>query len=78
MHINDSIANTRAIGSVLGGLLGGPYVGFLVGFTGGLHRYSLGGMTALSCMWYPLIAEGLIGGLVHRYYVKHGQNAPHI
>ncbi|RZI05985.1 sensor histidine kinase, partial [Staphylococcus aureus] len=34
LHINDSIANTRAIGSVLGGLLGGPYVGFLVGFTG--------------------------------------------
>ncbi|SUC18163.1 two-component system sensor kinase [Proteus mirabilis] len=72
LHINDSIANTRAIGSVLGGLLGGPYVGFLVGFTGGLHRYSLGGMTALSCM-VSTIAEGLIGGLVHRYYVKHGQ-----
>ncbi|CRL64174.1 sensor histidine kinase [Proteus penneri] len=72
LHINDSIANTRAIGSVLGGLLGGPYVGFLVGFTGGLHRYSLGGMTAFSCM-VSTIAEGLIGGLVHRYYVKHGQ-----
>lgn len=72
LHINDSIANTRAIGSVLGGLLGGPYVGFLVGFTGGLHRYSLGGMTAFSCM-VSTIAEGLIGGLVHRYYVKRGQ-----
>ncbi|VDY32547.1 Probable sensor-like histidine kinase YehU [Morganella morganii] len=43
LNINDSIANTRAIGSVLGGLLGGPSVGLLVGFTGGLHRYSLGG-----------------------------------
>ena len=72
LHINDSIANTRAIGSVLGGLLGGPYVGFLVGFTGGLHRYSLGGMTAFSCM-VSTIVEGLIGGLVHRYYVKRGQ-----
>ncbi|WP_275078736.1 LytS/YhcK type 5TM receptor domain-containing protein, partial [Serratia marcescens] len=40
LHIQDSIANTRAIGAVLGGLLGGPSVGFLVGLTGGLHRYT--------------------------------------
>ncbi|MTC61324.1 sensor histidine kinase [Providencia rustigianii] len=72
LHINDSIANTRAIGSVLGGLLGGPAVGVAVGFTGGLHRYSLGGMTATSCM-VSTIAEGLIGGLVHRYYMKRGE-----
>ena len=72
LNINDSIANTRAIGSVLGGLLGGPSVGLLVGFTGGLHRYSLGGMTAFSCM-VSTIVEGLIGGLVHRYYMKRGQ-----
>ncbi len=43
LHIEDSIANTRAIGAVMGGLLGGPVVGGLVGLTGGLHRYSLGG-----------------------------------
>ncbi len=42
LHIEDSIANTRAIGAVMGGLLGGPVVGGLVGLTGGLHRYSLG------------------------------------
>ncbi len=27
LHIEDSIANTRAIGAVMGGLLGGPVVG---------------------------------------------------
>ncbi|WP_275430703.1 LytS/YhcK type 5TM receptor domain-containing protein, partial [Citrobacter freundii] len=64
LHIEDSIANTRAIGAVMGGLLGGPVVGGLVGLTGGLHRYSLGGMTALSCM-VSTIVEGLLGGLVH-------------
>ncbi|MGJ7046637.1 LytS/YhcK type 5TM receptor domain-containing protein [Morganella morganii] len=48
LNINDSIANTRAIGSVLGG------------------------MTAFSCM-VSTIVEGLIGGLVHRYYMKRGQ-----
>lgn len=33
LHIEDSIANTRAIGAVMGGLLGGPVVGGLVGLT---------------------------------------------
>ena len=42
LKIDDSIANTRAIGAVLGGIIGGPEVGFLVGLTGGVHRYSLG------------------------------------
>ncbi|MDU5193033.1 MAG: sensor histidine kinase [Mixta calida] len=44
LHVSDSIANTRAVGAVMGGLLGGPVVGGLVGLTGGLHRYSLGGL----------------------------------
>ncbi|VTN10360.1 Probable sensor-like histidine kinase YehU [Raoultella terrigena] len=72
LHIEDSIANTRAIGAVMGGLLGGPVVGGLVGLTGGLHRYSLGGMTALSCM-VSTIVEGLLGGLVHSILVKRGR-----
>lgn len=72
LYIGDSIANTRAIGTVLSGFLGGPSVGILVGFTGGIHRYSLGGSTASSCM-LSTIMEGLIGGLVHRYYTKKTQ-----
>ncbi|WP_036770386.1 sensor histidine kinase [Photorhabdus australis] len=72
LHVGDSIANTRAIGAVLGGLLGGPGVGMLVGLTGGLHRYSLGGMTAFSCMISTII-EGLIGGIIHSYLIKRGR-----
>lgn len=72
LHIEDSIANTRAIGAVIGGLLGGPVVGGLVGLTGGLHRYSLGGMTALSCM-ISTIAEGLLGGLMHSVLIRMGR-----
>lgn len=72
LHIEDSIANTRAIGAVIGGLLGGPVVGGLVGLTGGLHRYSLGGMTALSCM-ISTIAEGLLGGLMHSILIRMGR-----
>ncbi|WP_052285190.1 sensor histidine kinase [Kluyvera genomosp. 1] len=72
LHIEDSIANTRAIGAVMGGLLGGPVVGGLVGFTGGLHRYSMGGMTALSCMISTMV-EGLLGGLVHSILIRRGR-----
>lgn len=73
LHIEDSIANTRAIGAVMGGLLGGPVVGGLVGLTGGLHRYSMGGMTALSCM-VSTIVEGLLGGLVHSILIRRGRS----
>ncbi|MCK6264880.1 sensor histidine kinase [Vibrio sp. ZSDE26] len=69
LQINDAIANTRAIGAVMGGLFGGPVVGFLVGLTGGMHRYSLGGFTDVACA-ISTTAEGLIGGLVHIYFVR--------
>ncbi|GHA57472.1 LytS/YhcK type 5TM receptor domain-containing protein [Photobacterium aphoticum] len=72
LHIEDAIANTRAIGAVMGGLLGGPVVGFAVGLTGGLHRYSLGGFTDVACA-ISTTAEGLIGGLMHSYYLRRGQ-----
>ncbi|CAH2601268.1 high-affinity pyruvate receptor [Rhodovastum atsumiense] len=72
LQIDDSIANTRAIGAVLGGIFGGPSVGLAVGLTGGLHRYTLGGPTALACA-ISTVAEGLIGGMVHRHFVGRGQ-----
>ncbi|WP_180124824.1 sensor histidine kinase [Rhodoferax sp. BLA1] len=71
-RIDDSIANTRAIGAVLGGVLGGPSVGLAVGFTGGLHRYSLGGSSAFACM-VSTVVEGLIGGLFHLYMIRRGR-----
>ncbi|ACS84093.1 sensor histidine kinase [Musicola paradisiaca] len=64
LRIDDAIANTRAIGALLGGVLGGPAVGLLVGLTGGLHRYSMGGMTAFACMLSTMM-EGAIGGLLN-------------
>ncbi len=64
LPVRDAIANTRAIGPVLAGIIGGPLLGMVVGFTGGLHRYFLGGFTAVSC-GVSTTTEGLIGGLVH-------------
>lgn len=72
LHIEDTIANTRATGAILGGLLGGPYVGLLVGITGGIHRYTLGGITADMCM-ISTILIGLISGLVHYVLMKKGR-----
>ncbi|MCX8574696.1 MULTISPECIES: sensor histidine kinase [unclassified Gilliamella] len=72
LHIEDTIANTRAIGAILGGLLGGPMVGFLVGLTGGIHRYTLGGITAESCMLSTILI-GLISGLLHYALMKKGR-----
>lgn len=72
LQIEDSLANTRAIGAVMGGLLGGPTVGALVGFTGGLHRYSMGGMTDVACM-VSTITEGLLGGLLHSMLIRRGR-----
>jgi two-component system, LytTR family, sensor kinase len=72
LPINDAIANTRAIGAVLAGVIGGPLLGGAVGLTAGIHRFSLGGFTALSC-GISTTAEGLIGGLVHIYLVRQFQ-----
>lgn len=73
LPINDAIANTRAIGAVLAGVLGGPFLGVAVGFTAGLHRFSLGGFTAISCGMSTTM-EGLLGGLVHLYLVRKYRN----
>jgi two-component system LytT family sensor kinase len=68
-QVEGAIANTRAIGAILGGILGGPGVGLAVGLTGGLHRYSLGGFTDSACAVSTTV-EGLIGGLLHLYFLR--------
>jgi len=69
MPVQGAIANTRALGPVLAGLLGGPWLGLAVGLTGGLHRWSLGGFTAVACGLSTTV-EGLIGGLVHLWILR--------
>ncbi len=60
-----AIANTRVMGVVIGGLLGGPVVGIGAGLIAGVHRYSLGGFTALSCAISTVVA-GVIAGYIGR------------
>jgi sigma-B regulation protein RsbU (phosphoserine phosphatase) len=58
-----AIANIRNFGPMMGGLLGGPLVGLGAGLIGGVHRYFIGGFTALPCA-IGTISSGLIGGLL--------------
>lgn len=62
---DEAIANSRVIGAVLGGLLGGYKVGIGAGLIAGLHRFTLGGFTAIACGLATIIA-GLISGMFYR------------
>lgn len=65
----EALANTRPIGAIMAGYLGGPIVGIIVGTIAGLHRYTLGGFTALAC-GVATVFEGIIGGSVKRFFNK--------
>ena len=47
----------------MGGLIGGPWVGLGAGLIGGIHRYMMGGFTALPCA-LGTILSGLSAGLL--------------
>ncbi len=71
--VEGAIANNRVIGAVIAGLIGGPTLGFSVGLTAGIHRYFIGGFTAVSCGLSTTV-EGLLAGLVHLYFLKQEKN----
>lgn len=66
---DNAIANTRVMGVVIGGILGGPIVGFGAGLIAGIHRYSLGGYTALACSLAVVVA-GIFSGYLSRKRLK--------
>jgi two-component system, LytTR family, sensor histidine kinase LytS len=65
LSADEAIANSRVIGVVLAGLLGGYRVGIGAGLIAGLHRFTLGGFTAISCGLASIIA-GILAGMFHR------------
>lgn len=64
---NGALVSSRITGSVIGGLIAGPFVGIASGVIGGIHRYTLGGFTAIPDL-FSTIAGGIVGGLFHKYY----------
>jgi serine phosphatase RsbU (regulator of sigma subunit) len=64
IEIFGAIANIRDLGPMIAGLIGGPFIGLGAGLIGGIHRYSLGGFTAIPCALATIIS-GLLGGLIY-------------
>ncbi len=60
---NGTIINVRELAGMIGGLAGGPVGGTIAGVIGGIHRYTVGGATALSCA-ISTIGIGVVAGLV--------------
>ena len=72
IYITDnSLANSRPIGAIVAGYLGGPFVGITVRIISGVHRYSLGGFTALACA-ISTVVEGAIGAGVRKIFKDKG------
>lgn len=61
IEVSGAIVNIRDLGPIMAGIVGGPFVGVLTGLIGGIHRYSLGGWTALPCSIASVFA-GLVAG----------------
>ncbi|HSO56916.1 MAG TPA: sensor histidine kinase [Paenisporosarcina sp.] len=66
---DEAIANTRVIGVVIAGLLGGYKVGIGAGLIAGIHRFTLGGYTALACGLAAIVA-GVLAGAFHKKNIK--------
>jgi sigma-B regulation protein RsbU (phosphoserine phosphatase) len=60
------IINIRDVSAMIAGLLGGPCVGLGAGLIGGVHRYFLGGMSAVPCSLTTVIA-GTAAGLIYMW-----------
>ena len=62
-RIFDAVANVRDLGAMIAGLLGGPAVGLATGVISGIHRYYMGGFTAVPCA-LATVLSGAFGGIV--------------
>ena len=71
--LNGAVISVRDIGPMLAGFTGGPLAGFLAGLIAGVHRLTMGGITAQACV-VATCCIGLICGVVsqkwHSYFVK--------
>jgi phosphoserine phosphatase RsbU/P len=58
-----TIVNVRELAAMIAGVTGGPIAGVLAGLIGGIHRYTVGGATALPCT-ISTVLIGVFSGLV--------------
>ena len=58
-----TIINVRELAAMMAGVVGGPIAGTVAGLIGGIHRYTVGGATALPCTISTIII-GIVTGLI--------------
>jgi LytS/YehU family sensor histidine kinase len=58
-----TIINVRELAAMIAGIAGGPVGGVIAGLMGGIHRFTVGGATALPCMTSTILI-GITAGLV--------------
>ncbi len=63
VQTSGAIANIRNLGPMIAGFLGGPLAGLGAGLIGGVHRYFIGGFTAVPCALGTTIS-GLGAGIM--------------
>jgi sigma-B regulation protein RsbU (phosphoserine phosphatase) len=63
VQTSGAIANIRNLGPMIAGFLGGPWAGLGAGLIGGVHRYFMGGFTAVPCALGTIIS-GLGAGIM--------------
>jgi LytS/YehU family sensor histidine kinase len=61
-----AIVNVRELAAMIAGVAGGPISGLLAGLIGGIHRYSVGGFTALPCS-VSTVLLGVISGFASKW-----------
>ncbi|MFZ7136811.1 MAG: LytS/YhcK type 5TM receptor domain-containing protein [archaeon] len=64
-----AIVNVRELAAMIAGVVGGPISGLIAGLIGGIHRYTVGGFTALACSTSTILI-GVISGLAAKWITK--------
>lgn len=67
MADSGAVISVRDIGPMIAGFMGGPWGGLIGGLICGIHRFTLGGLTASACV-AATCSIGLIAGLISRKY----------
>jgi sigma-B regulation protein RsbU (phosphoserine phosphatase) len=63
VQTSGAIANIRNLGPMMAGFIAGPWAGLGAGLIAGIHRYCMGGFTALPCA-LGTATSGLLAGII--------------
>ncbi len=71
-NLNGAVISVRDIGPMLSGFIGGPVAGLSAGLIAGIHRLTMGGVTAQACV-VATCSIGLMCGLISLKHHEHFQ-----